>query len=91
MPVAEMLDEAAVGLQLELVAGQVGLDHRVHLARVQRPGLALTGYTDYIRYGRVQIVGSSENGQVISCMVPLTLAPFLAFESGVEKLSHQVV
>jgi HPr kinase/phosphorylase len=62
VPVAEMLDEAAVGLQLELVAGQVGLDHRVHLARVQRPGLALTGYTDYIRYGRVQIVGSSEIG-----------------------------
>jgi HPr kinase/phosphorylase len=62
VPVAEMLDEAAAGLQLELVAGQLGLDHRVHLARVQRPGLALTGYTDYIRYGRVQIVGSSEIG-----------------------------
>jgi HPr kinase/phosphorylase len=29
---------------------------------VQRPGLALTGYTDYIRYGRVQIIGSSEAG-----------------------------
>ena len=42
--------------------GEAGLDHRVHLARVQRPGLALTGYTDYIRYGRVQIVGSSEIG-----------------------------
>jgi HPr kinase/phosphorylase len=32
------------------------------MPRVQRPGLALTGYTDYIRYGRVQIVGSSEIG-----------------------------
>jgi HPr kinase/phosphorylase len=30
------------------------------LSRVQRPGLALTGYTDYIRYGRVQIMGGSE-------------------------------
>ena len=30
--------------------------------RVQRPGLALTGYTDYIRYGRVQIIGGSEVG-----------------------------
>ena len=29
---------------------------------MQRPGLALTGYTDYIRYGRVQIIGSSETG-----------------------------
>jgi len=62
VPVAEMLEEAAADLQLELVTGQVGLDHRVHLARVQRPGLALTGYTDYVRYGRVQIVGSSEIG-----------------------------
>ena len=29
---------------------------------MQRPGLALTGYTDYISYGRVQIVGGSEAG-----------------------------
>jgi HPr kinase/phosphorylase len=44
------------------VAGRAGLDHVVTLPRVQRPGLALTGYTDYIRYGRVQIVGGSEVG-----------------------------
>ena len=60
--VGELLDEAAESLRLELVAGRAGLEHRIHLARVQRPGLALTGYTDYIRYGRVQIVGSSEVG-----------------------------
>ena len=60
--VAELLDEAAQGLKLDLAAGRAGLDHRIHLPRVQRPGLALTGYTDYIRYGRVQIVGSSEVG-----------------------------
>jgi HPr kinase/phosphorylase len=60
--VGELLEEAAESLRLDLVAGQRGLEHRIHLARVQRPGLALTGYTDYIRYGRVQIVGSSEVG-----------------------------
>jgi HPr kinase/phosphorylase len=60
--VGEMLEEGAAALQLELVAGRAGLDHRVHMSRVQRPGLALTGYTEYIRYGRVQIVGSSEIG-----------------------------
>jgi HPr kinase/phosphorylase len=60
--VAEMLEEGAAALQLEFVAGRAGLDHRIYMARVQRPGLALTGYTDYIRYGRVQIVGSSEIG-----------------------------
>lgn len=60
--VAELLDGAAQPLKLDLAAGRAGLEHRVHLARVQRPGLALTGYVDYIRYGRVQIVGSSEVG-----------------------------
>ena len=60
--VAELLDSAAQPLKLDLAAGRAGLEHRVHLARVQRPGLALTGYVDYIRYGRVQIVGSSEVG-----------------------------
>ena len=60
--VAELLDAAAQPLKLDLAAGRAGLENRIHLARVQRPGLALTGYTDYIRYGRVQIVGSSEVG-----------------------------
>jgi HPr kinase/phosphorylase len=60
--VAELLEVAAEPLKLDLAAGRTGLDHRVLLPRVQRPGLALTGYTDYIRYGRVQILGSSEAG-----------------------------
>jgi HPr kinase/phosphorylase len=60
--IAELLDVAAEGLKLDLAAGRGGLENRIHLARVQRPGLALTGYTDYIRYGRVQVLGSSEAG-----------------------------
>lgn len=60
--VAELIDAAAETLKLDLAAGRTGLGHRIHMARVQRPGLALTGYTEYIRYGRVQIVGSSEVG-----------------------------
>ncbi|HET8646553.1 MAG TPA: HPr(Ser) kinase/phosphatase [Vicinamibacteria bacterium] len=53
---------AAVGeeLSLRLVCGRRGLDRLVLIPRVQRPGLALTGFTDYIRYGRVQILGGSE-------------------------------
>lgn len=60
--VSELVDSGAEALKLDLVAGRAGLDNRVQLARVQRPGLALTGYTEYIRYGRVQILGSSEAG-----------------------------
>jgi HPr kinase/phosphorylase len=59
--VRELLEPAA-GLGLRLAAGEAGLDQVVTLSRVQRPGLALTGYTDYIRYGRVQILGASELG-----------------------------
>jgi HPr kinase/phosphorylase len=59
--VRELL-EPGTGLGLQLAAGKDGLDHAVTLSRVQRPGLALTGYTDYIRYGRVQILGASELG-----------------------------
>ena len=62
MPVRELLEPQARQLRLRLVAGRSGLDNLVLLARVQRPGLALNGYTDYIRYGRVQIVGKSELG-----------------------------
>jgi HPr kinase/phosphorylase len=58
--VRDLLGSDAAGLELQLVAGEAGLDQRVHLSRVQRPGLALTGFTEYIRYGRVQIMGGSE-------------------------------
>jgi HPr kinase/phosphorylase len=58
--VRELLGRDAAGLELTLVAGRAGLDQLVHLSRVQRPGLALTGFTEYIRYGRVQIMGGSE-------------------------------
>jgi HPr kinase/phosphorylase len=58
--VRDLLGRGGEGLGLRLAAGEEGLDNQVLLSRVQRPGLALTGYTDYIRYGRVQIMGGSE-------------------------------
>ena len=55
--------EPARPLKLDLAArAGAASTTAIHLSRVQRPGLALTGYTDYIRYGRVQIIGSSEIG-----------------------------
>ena len=62
VPVSELLSPAASHLGLRLVAGRAGLHRSIDRSRVQRPGLALSGYTDYIRYGRVQIVGGSEIG-----------------------------
>jgi HPr kinase/phosphorylase len=60
--VGELLDEQNAQLGLRLLAGRAGLDREIDKPRVQRPGLALTGYTDYIRYGRLQILGGSELG-----------------------------
>lgn len=62
VPVRDLLARETAALRLRLVAGRAGLDNTINLARVQRPGLALTGYVDYLRYGRVQIVGGSELG-----------------------------
>jgi HPr kinase/phosphorylase len=58
--VRALLGPGAAALKLTLAAGRAGLGRKVHVSRVQRPGLALAGFTDYIRYGRVQILGGSE-------------------------------
>ena len=60
VPVGDLLGPEARTLGLRLVAGRAGLDRQIQLSRIQRPGLALTGYTDYLRYGRVQVLGSGE-------------------------------
>jgi HPr kinase/phosphorylase len=60
--VRELLERQGEFLDLRLAAGQRGLDNTITQVRVQRPGLGFTGYTDYIRYGRVQILGGGEIG-----------------------------
>jgi HPr kinase/phosphorylase len=51
---------AAGGLALDLLAGSAGLDRRISLPYVQKTGLALAGYDEYLRAGRVLIFGESE-------------------------------
>jgi HPr kinase/phosphorylase len=56
-----LLSEAAAPLGLRLVAGGSGLANLIDRSRVQRPGLALGGFTRYLNAGRVQILGGSES------------------------------
>jgi HPr kinase/phosphorylase len=77
VPVRDLLAPETAGLRLRLAAGRAGLDNGISLARVQRPGLALTGYIDYLRYGRVQILGGSEIGY-LSRLAPPRRAKLLA-------------
>jgi HPr kinase/phosphorylase len=58
--VSELLSEKAAHLTLQLVAGKEGLGKKINFPKIQKPGLALTGFTEYVRPGRVQILGESE-------------------------------
>ncbi len=50
----------ATGLDLDLLAGVAGLDRRITLPYIQKTGLALAGFDEYLRSGRVLILGESE-------------------------------
>lgn len=58
--VSELLSEKAASLNLQLITGKEGLSKRINFPKIQKPGLALTGFTEYVRPGRVQILGESE-------------------------------
>lgn len=58
--VRAFLSEAAADLDLRVCAGASGLDREIFNPRIQKPGLALAGFLEYIHPGRVQILGQSE-------------------------------
>jgi len=47
-------------LAFRLAAGGAGLERLVTNPRLQKPGLALAGFLDYVKPGRVQVIGYSE-------------------------------
>ncbi len=60
VPVEELLDGELADLRFRVVTGEPYLDRQILNPRVQKPGLAFAGYYDYIKPGRVQIIGESE-------------------------------
>ena len=50
----------AFGLPLELLAGVEGLDRQITSPHIQKTGLALAGFHEYLKPGRVLIFGESE-------------------------------
>jgi HPr kinase/phosphorylase len=50
----------SVGLPVELLAGISGLDRRITNPYIQKTGLALAGFHEYLQPGRVLIYGESE-------------------------------
>ena len=50
----------AFGLPLELLAGADGLERQITSSHIQKTGLALAGFHEYLKPGRVLIFGESE-------------------------------
>lgn len=58
--VGEFYNSLKDKLKLHLVAGEGGLDRKITVAEINRPGLALAGYFKYFAFKRVQVIGKVE-------------------------------
>src|SRR5260370_11678932 len=58
--IEQLLKDTDFDLRLELLAGENGLDRRVVSSRIQKPGLALSGFTEHIHKDRIQVFGNTE-------------------------------
>ncbi len=58
--ISRLLEDADYDLQLTLVAGREGLGRRIDSSRIQKPGLALAGFTEHLHPHRVQVFGNTE-------------------------------
>jgi HPr kinase/phosphorylase len=60
MEIKTLLSALRVELGLEIIAGHKGLDRRITAASIQKPGLALAGFVEMFKPGRVQVFGRTE-------------------------------
>jgi HPr kinase/phosphorylase len=62
VPVSALLGArgSSSGLDLDLLAGAAGLERHITMPYVQKTGLAIAGFDEYLRSGRVLIFGESE-------------------------------
>lgn len=58
--VAQFYKEFGEVLEMKLVEGEGGMDRIIREPTVNRPGLALVGFTRYFAYKRVQVMGNAE-------------------------------
>src|SRR6266571_8168548 len=60
--VEQLTTDPNAQLSLTVIAGRTGLVRRITVPRIQKPGLALAGYTEQVHPERVQILGATEIG-----------------------------
>ena len=64
--VAQLLGDIAEHLQIELLSDWGGLDRFISRPRIQKPGLALTGFVRHLYPDRVQVLGLTEIDYLLS-------------------------
>ncbi len=82
LTIQEILEEKEAGLDLELLAGAEGLSRTISVPRIQKPGLALAGYTENLHPDRIQVLGSTE----LSYLAHLPAAKAVAAAKGLCSL-----
>ncbi|WP_152629636.1 HPr(Ser) kinase/phosphatase [Haliangium ochraceum] len=60
MTIEQLIGAERAKLGLSVVAGERGLERAILVPRIQKPGLALTGYTEQLHTNRLLVVGSTE-------------------------------
>jgi HPr kinase/phosphorylase len=60
LSIGDILKDVEYGLDLTLITGRDGLANRIFTPRIQKPGLALTGYTEHLHPEKLQIIGNTE-------------------------------
>lgn len=58
--VKRFLEHVQDPIGLRLIAGEAGLSRELRSSRIQKPGLALAGFTSFVHQDRVQILGQTE-------------------------------
>ncbi len=71
LSIGDLLKDVEYGLNLSLIAGGDGLGNRIFSPRIQKPGLALTGYTEHLHPDRVQVLGNTEISYLKQLSSPL--------------------
>jgi HPr kinase/phosphorylase len=60
IPISRLLLDQADALDLEVLAGESGLNRLVTTPELHRPGLALAGFLDVFTHDRIQVLGNTE-------------------------------
>jgi HPr kinase/phosphorylase len=55
-----IIDSVAQGIGLQILAGREALSNIVSVPAIQKPGLALAGFKDFVQAERVQVLGKPE-------------------------------